>query len=322
MRNHISLVLSLTFAALLLVPATALAQDVSDEKLQEFEQHIAQGAEFYKANDYQNALEQFRSARQIVDHPKLSYKIGRTLEKLNRCAKAKRAYERYLSYEGLDDSDRKRGKEKLAGLEKCKPLGHLELTCLPSDASIAIDERALECPAEIELESGTYTLQVSAPGYVSKEVSVEVPPKETTERMVDLTDSEDTSTGDPKADTGGGGDWMTYAKWGGIGVGGGLLLGGLASDYSAVARNDEIVKAKENNDAEKLDQLTDEAKAAQTRTVILYISGATLLAGGITLFVLDTPQTESEASLDDERPHSPRAGLRLGVGRIGAFLRW
>ena len=311
-------VVAILLAAVPLLPAPAAAQDVSKEKLEKFEQHVATGAEQFKAGEYQAALEEFRAARQIVDHPKLSYKIGRTLQELGRCAEAQRAYERYLSYDKLSESDRQRGKSRLEELGECRPLGELELECTPSESTVSIEERSLECPVSIDLEAGTYEVEVSAPGFASRELTVEVKPEATTRRAVKLIGSGESAE---QVDSGGV-DWVNVAKWSGIGVGGGLVLGGLAYDLSAISRNDEIADAREENNTERLRRLEDEARAAKTRTIVLYATGAALVAGGVTLLVLDQPQSTSKASNSPDRSDGPKAGLRVGLGHLGAFVRW
>ncbi|MFB6372622.1 MAG: tol-pal system YbgF family protein, partial [Bradymonadaceae bacterium] len=143
-------------AVLVVAPFPATGQDVPPEKVEIFEKHVAAGADLYKKQKYHEALEEFRRARQIVDHPKLSYKIGRTLEQLNRCAKARSAYRRYLDYQDLADADRQKAQKRLEGLEDCQPLGHLELQCIPEDARVTIGRQTFDCPVSVDLEAGTY----------------------------------------------------------------------------------------------------------------------------------------------------------------------
>lgn len=310
MEDPFPLLVPLLFAALMITPVPAAGQDVPREKLEEFEQHVAAGATLYKKEQYDQALEQFRQARNIADHPKLSYKIGRTLEQLNRCAKARSAYRRYLDYEGLDDSDRESARKRLEGLDDCKPLGQLDVRCVPETARVAIGKQTFDCPTSVDLEAGSYQLEVSADGHPSRQVEVDVRPDTTREKTVDLTRSSTPPT-----------DWRPYAQWGGIGLGGALLVGGLVSDLSAIARHDRIADAAFEGDTERLDELSTQARTARTRTIILYTSGALLASGGVALYLLDN-SSDSSAGLFAPSDDGPRAGVRVGAGHVGAFVRW
>lgn len=284
--------------ALLLVvaPTPATGQDVPPEKVEEFERHVAAGAKLYKKKKYHEALAEFRQARNIVDHPKLSYKIGRTLEQLNRCAKARSAYRRYLDYEDLADDDRKNAKERLDGLEDCKPSGHLELACVPESARVTIGQQTFDCPVSVDLEAGTYRARVAADGHPSRRLEIDVPPGKTREKTVDLTGGR-TST-----------SWRPYAKWGGLGLGSALLIGGLVSDISAITRHDRIADAATRGDSSRLQELDEQARSAKTRTIVLYTSGALLAAGGTALFFLDGSETS--------------ASLQVGAGYLGAKIKF
>jgi len=279
------------------VPVPAAGQDVPPEKLEEFERHVARGAELYKTEKYHEALEQFRQARNIVDHPKLSYKIGRTLEQLDRCAKARSAYQRYLDYEDLAEDGRDNANERLEGLENCEPSGHLELRCQPESARVTIGRQTFDCPVSVDLEAGSYRAEIAADGHPSRQVDIDIEPDGTHRRSVDLT-----AAGSPAG-------WRTYAKWSGVGLGSALFIGGLVSDISAIARHDRIADAAARGESARLQELDREARSAKTRTVVLYTSGAILAAGGATLFLLDS-SGNSTARLD----------LRVGAGYVGAEL--
>ena len=298
-------------ALLAVAPTPAVGQDVPPEKLEQFEQHVASGAKLYKAEKYHQALQEFRQARKIVDHPKLSYKIGRTLEQLNRCAKARSAYERYLDYEDLADADRKAAQKRLDELDNCKPLGRLEVACVPDNARVEIGQQTFDCPAGIDLEAGSYTVGVSADGHPSTRVQVDVEPEQTTKETVDLT-----QTATPT-------DWKSYTKWGAVGVGGALFLGGLITDISAISRHDRIADAVERDATARLEELDAEARAAKTRAIVLYTTGALVAGTGVVLFAIDSSPENGSAALLPGRDNDPhRAGLRIGPTHIGAFFRF
>ncbi|MFB6372621.1 MAG: hypothetical protein ABEN55_05820, partial [Bradymonadaceae bacterium] len=74
-------------------------------------------------------------------------------------------------------------------------------------------------------------------------------------------------------------------------------------------------------DSSRLQELDRQARAAKTRTTVLYTSGALLAAGGTLLFFLDT-SSDGTAALVAPPEDNPRAGLRIGAGHIGAFFKF
>ncbi|MFB6263648.1 MAG: hypothetical protein ABEL76_08505, partial [Bradymonadaceae bacterium] len=107
MRQHspaIALLVTLLLAAAS-PPAVGAEEGSADGRMKKFERLVAAGVEFYRNEEYEDALQTFRSARSLIDHPKLSYKIGRTLQQLGRCEPARKAFERYLDYDELTEAD-------------------------------------------------------------------------------------------------------------------------------------------------------------------------------------------------------------------------
>ena len=82
-------------AALFALPA--LAQPVlPDPDTEVAARRFAVGAEFYRRQQYEDAIREFEAARKLAARPLLDYNIARCLDRLGRWTDAADAYERFL----------------------------------------------------------------------------------------------------------------------------------------------------------------------------------------------------------------------------------
>lgn len=291
----------------LLVLASAPLAAQSDGGLEKFTAHVKRGAQLRKDGKPREALAEFEKARAIADHPKLAFAIGRIYEDIGDCGAARQSFER-----GLED-ERSRGalaakfEEALEQNRQCTDRGVLTVHCEPTNARLLIDGEPTPCPAEVELSAGEHTLEASAPDSETRTQTIRVEPAGQHHETIEL--------GEPWQRT-----TVTYAKYGALGVGGALLVGGIISDASASSRQDELAEATRQGDVARANRLADEADSAQTRTVVLYSLGALFVAGGAALWAYDA---EAEALLagDDSTP-AASVEIRGDGASIWATFHW
>ena len=311
------LLAALLTAGGLLTGSPALAQQPSREEIRQFKRLMATGAKHYKAREYDQALEAFRSAEEIASPPSLKYSLGRTLQALHRCSEAEAVFQNYVSSDGLPDAKVEKGRKRLRELRRnCTPIGTLQIRCTPSDVRtmIRIADTEKTCPATFELEAGAHPVAVRAEGHRDIDITARVSGGERTTHTVTL------------VETGGGGvaqrrskgdklGWKPFAQYGGLAVGAGLIAGGLASDLGAKSRLEKLRKAEEAGDADRVQSLKQEGKTAKTRTALLYGTGAALAIGAGTWLVIDVLSKDTDSK-------SATAGLAVTPTSVSGFVRW
>lgn len=98
-------------------PAATAPAPAEDPSLAAAKQHFEAGRAAYNANDFQNAIREFKAAEQLRPSPILAYNIGLANEKLGRKKVAVRYYKRYL--EGAPAAaNRGEVEGRIASLEK------------------------------------------------------------------------------------------------------------------------------------------------------------------------------------------------------------
>ncbi|QDG50413.1 PEGA domain-containing protein [Persicimonas caeni] len=310
--------LALSVVAVGLFPQVARAAKPSKEELQTFKQLVKQGSQLRDDGQPWQALDKFEEARQILDHPKLAFNIGKLHQQTGACQKAKDAYTDVLARPKLPDDVRVEVVEQLKSADDCKPFATLSLECTPPNATVQVGENTLTCPLRRKVTPGAFELVVSANGYAEKTVNVTLEPGKLVEEKVALEEAQEQQVeAPPVADSGGETPWMTYAAYGSMGVGAALLVGGIASDYSAQSRAEEFVAANNSGDRQRAQTLKSEADSAQVRTVVLYSAGAVLLGGGVALWAIETQGEGDEAATV-----STEVGWGSGGPAVRGVLRW
>ncbi len=278
---------------------TAHAAKPTQEELQTFKKLVKEGSGLRDSGEHWQALDKFQKARAILDHPKLTFNIGKLHQKTGACQKAKDLYTNVLERPKLPDGVRVEVVQQLKTTDQCRPFATLDLTCAPASARARLAGKTVSCPFRNKVSPGELQVMVSAPGHKQRAFSVSLEPGQLVEKSVQLRESEDTIEA-PVAGKGGGDGadgseagatpWMTYAAYGSMGVGAALLVGGIFSDYGAQSRAEEFVAANNDGDRDRAQQLKGEADSAQVRTVVLYSAGAVLVGGGVALWAIDTGQ--------------------------------
>ena len=133
------------------------------------------------------------------------------------------------------------------------------------------------------------------------------------------------ATGAPRATGGGsgsgsggnsGGSDMTTLRWVGVSVGVagvGLLAGAGAVGANVSSNIDAKTAAEQRGDLAEADELYQTIQSQQTIGQILLYSGIAAIAGGTTLFILDSTSTSSEGQALDVTGGPTADGFRVGV---------
>lgn len=268
--------------AAFLWPASGAAQEsLSKEQIQRFQHRVSEGRRLYDLDKFRAALEQFEAARELFDHPRLTFNIAQSYRALNECTSARAAYERYIGIPEAKAEVRERARGILGELDDtCVETGRLEVTCSPQDATLTLIEldgdsqRSGQCPVDTSVRVGRYLVVAEADGYQTqeREVTVELNSK----HAVDLALSRRDDT------VFAGMDAHSLIAYSAIGLGAASLMGGFVSDYTAVGRLDELSQAQAQGDAGRVASLQREADSASTRTAVLYSVGTALVVGGVT----------------------------------------
>jgi hypothetical protein len=148
------------------------------------------GEKAYDEGDYASAVEQFRKANDIIPSPHAKYWIAKSLDKQDRVSDAIEAYEIFVndadaSKAGADKIDE--AKNRITEL-KGKLEGELFITTTPAAAQVTVDgtPQTGETPFSVKVPPGRHKIAVSAAGFETKEIEVEVAGGGRTEQNVEL----------------------------------------------------------------------------------------------------------------------------------------
>jgi len=136
------------------------------------------GQKAYGAGDYATAQTSFIKANELIPSPQASYWIAKCSDGLNKTEEAVAAYEALLA----DPNVSKLGDEKIADVKarldtlKATLVGEVALDTNPMLANVSVDGvvQPGEAPLTLKLTPGKHRVTVSAKGYQSKDIDIEV----------------------------------------------------------------------------------------------------------------------------------------------------
>ena len=297
------------FAASIIDPSPAWAQDPTPEEIERFQGHLQQGGTLLEEERYHEAIAELEEARQIIDHPRIALSIAGAYGDWGRCEQALYEYETLQSRDELSDDISERLERGLSRIQECVPMGKLTILCEPQRAVLNIDGQSSACPFEEERRVDDYQITVSLDGFQSHQETVSVSSHQETTLKIELQPEITPVEDDAPSDM----DWIAMAGFGAIGLGSAVLIGGGFSDLSSRNRTGEIAAAYGQGDGARLAQLESEADSARLRTAILYGAGGIFLATGIALQFIDLSTDDSSA---------PQAGLSLSVSPTAFATTW
>ena len=260
--------------------------DGADERApaERFKEHVARGASLRRQGNLRLALIEFEKARTIADHPKLMLVSGRLHERLGDCGGARAIFAEALEERRASRALRSKIEEALGHNDECVDHGTLVVECSPPSVALEVDQKPLECGQSLDLPPGKYTLAASASGYHSQKIELVVEAGQLQHQRLALSKKQPQRPVSTDVSTP---PWVTYSAWGTLGAGATLMLAGMISDAGATARQRQLDDASSRGDYQRVDALVDQAHSAQTRTAVLYTSGAVLVAAGGALWAFD-----------------------------------
>jgi hypothetical protein len=280
-------------------PGAVNGAEPTDEEVRHFKALVKEGSKLREAGESREALAKLEEALDIVDHPKLAFTVGQLHQEIGACEQAKQVYTDVLARPRLPDSLRVEVVEQLKAVDACESFGTLSLTCTPAHATVQMGSEPLGCPARYEVRPGKFEVIVSAPEYVDEEVSGSIEAGELVERRVQLRQGGDGAGAEVEVDAAPT-PWLKYGAYGSMGVGAALLAGGIASDYTARSRAEELVEANRDGDRDRAQALKGEGESAEVRTLVLYSAGAVFIAGGVTLWAVEASGEGDDAAVRGE----------------------
>ncbi len=260
-----------------LIPAPAFAQDLSEEKIKEFEALVTEAAGFKRDGDHEAAIERFEAAAAINNHPRLQMEIASSHVALENCHEAESTYEDILDRDDIRDDLRDDIHQRLRSLRPCPEEGRLSIGCALTDGDVKLrllredgsPSREGLCPIIWTVTPGNYTVVAQGPGGATGEAEAVVRPGRTTEEFIEF---EDDSSERPT--------WVPYAGYGALAAGAGFLTAAIVGDLGTASRSEALRAARDSGDAELTAQWVRHNESVQTRTTVFYVSGALFLVAG------------------------------------------
>lgn len=323
-------------------PAMAVAQDEDvDER---FVQVIGAAKEAFDKGDYDAAVAGLQEANRLRPDPRLIYNIARSYEKKGDCVKTL-AY--LKAFAQLPDAPAELVKDANRDLKRgrkgCKDFsddlsGRVILETTPSGAKLFLDggEVGVTPFETIAIKPGQYALTSELEGYDSLRTKLIIESGQAQKReaynlkpstlLVDPkeepTPPDQTNVPDDKPK-----DEPLVKKKESKGVNipaialagtGVVVLGvGMFYDLSVIPGIDEEREAP-GTSLERFDELTDERSSAATISLVSYVVGGALVAGGVGWLIYDVvSEQESEKSSSPYGAASVRVSPMLGQGQAG-----
>jgi tetratricopeptide (TPR) repeat protein len=280
-------VVGMVVAALVTGAYAQGAPDLDAEQMEQFTVHLTEGRRLFELEKYHAAIEQFEAARQVYDHPRLTFNLAQAYRALQMCTDASEAFERYIAHPGSDAQLRGRAEELLERVgEECVEQGRVKVRCTPEGARVRItpveaegeDIEAIEqdCPVDVAMPVGRYHLSATSAGHRAASADLRVDTNKIHELQVSLEALEPQSSGVFY-----GLDGHEVIGYSAVTLGALTLVGAVLSDYAAESRLDELHAAYAQRDRQRFESLRAKADRGYTRTVILYGAGTALVAGGL-----------------------------------------
>ena len=223
-------------------------------------------------------------AQEIYFHPSLAIRIGMTEVRSGLCELARQRMAEIEADELPDDADEdlELFREELS---ECTSMGQLLVECSPTDAEASMADVELECGESIDFQVGEYRLRVSHPLYLEYSTDIVIEEGEETRQNVALKRL-------PESDA----SWMSPVAYSSAAAGTAMLVTGLVVDSRAPSRQDQILEASADGDTQRVDELETLAIRRRKQSGILVGAGATLMASGTALFVINRRKNSGEES--------------------------
>lgn len=292
---------ALLFIVFSLSTSTASAQDLTPEEIEAYRSAAGAAAEAYGVGEYSEAVQKLIAAREIYDHPDLTYNLGRSYQNMGWCARARDQFQKYVKRDDVGKKDRQKVAEQLATLSTCTESRQLTIHCEPSELEVelspAVDEPAA-CGKTITITPGRYTLSARGEGYVDEMKTLSVTAESDDFDLTLAPELEESAEPvvyeeAPPADDG---DWRPITGWSMVGAGGLMFVTALILDATS-SRTDDLESAGTTT---AIEDIESEASSRKGLIIGLYVGGAVVAAGGagiLTWYMLDQGDSDAELAL-------------------------
>ncbi len=309
---------SLCFAIAISLSAVCFAQEASSPAAAtpvDAREAFRRGEAAYSAGNYDQAIREWSTAYKIDPRPRIQFNLSQAYERMGALENAMTALRNFLDSGDPDDPMYSDANARLAALQQRMALTGVMVRGGGDGGQILVDDKdwgRTPRPDKVPLSPGNHTLVVRWPARQEFRTNIVVPAGQVIE--VNVPDegggaplpagpggSANNASGSAQVDSSGGSNKMLFYALGGgaAAVGVGAFLYGWRRSLA-----DDDCTGSTYCDP-------DTKKSAETQSVIGYVVGGLLLAGGATLIVVGA------LSKDDQQ----QASTQCGVGFASASCR-
>lgn len=270
------------------------AEGVSAEDQRAAKTLFHEGNDLLRQSLFLPAVEKYREALKIWDHPGIHFNLALALLNLDQPIAVYRSLEKAMAHgEGPIDAEKLERAQSYFELVS-QQLGTIEIVCNEPDARVTLDGKpVLTGPGTYRelLRVGQHQVVATKRGYVDETLDIVLEPKEHERVDIVMYNVDDLTVSTRR--------WPVWMPWAVAGAGvavlatGGVLHAGASSDFASYDKSfDERCMPGGCNDSEVPD-LTSQLEGAernQQLAVVSYIVGGAALAGGLVLAYINQPQ--------------------------------
>ena len=281
--------------ACLLAVGTAHADDASNK---DAGRHFDRGVELFGEADYRGALVEFQRAYQIAPNAAVLYNVGETQYQLQNYAAAMISLERYMSGAGANASHRAEVQQTLDVL--AKRVGKIAVTTNVPGADIAVDDEAvgitpLAEPTLASVGHRRVTATVAGKPPASKYVDVTAGDTVPVSLVIGEAPAA-TATTATTADQAPPKQKNTALETG-LWIGSGALgAGAIATGIVALSASHSLSDDRSTYPTSRSQLDSDHSRARTFAILADSLGGASIIAGGLALYIMLKPASESSKS--------------------------
>jgi hypothetical protein len=294
-------------------PTSGHAQSAPAETGTDARELFRRGEAAYSAGNYDLAIREWTSAYRIDPRPRIQFNLSQAYERLGQLDKAMEALKSFLDAGDPDDPMYSDANARLSALNQRLALTGVMVQGGAEGGQILVDDKdwgRTPRPDKINVAPGSHTLIVRWAGRPDFRTSIVVPAGQVVEVALPADDGSQPVVAQPTeaqptvggstADAGNGGmkPVVFYAIGGGLSaVGAGLLGMGVANGMAAGDCGGDTYCDPDGKDS------------AETMSLVGYVTGGLLLAGGVTMIVLGALKSKKDDT---------RTSTACGVGMLSA----
>jgi hypothetical protein len=295
------------------------------EQIEEGRNHFTRGVEYYKENDFRNALVEFKRAYDIAPNWKVLYNLGYTSLELQDYAAALRSFERYLADGGSEVPADKKAKVQQELDKLQKRVARITVEVNAEGAEVLVDDVVVgksPLPEPVLVSAGRRKIVVNKGGASQTRV-IDVAGGDATKVSLELEQPKGPTGGNlppppggetppPSSGGVGAGFWVSLGITGALGVGT-VVTGVLA--LSAKGKFDDTIARAGVTPTD-----VDDARS-KTRTLALVtdVLGGATIAGAIVTVIVGLTTSGKSAPKKDAPPPVSFSVSPFGASLSGAF---